>query len=420
MLLGPLPRQRLYTTWSGYAQVLGRTVGIGRRNGQAVRSLEEALCAYTGATYAAAVPMARTGIYLALRALIAPGTRGLMSPYTIADVVNMVLCAGGVPVFCDVDLETCNISGDEVQRRIDEDIGCVVVTHFYGLACDIERIATLCQARGIPLVEDCAQALGTRVGGRHVGTFGDAGIFSFGLFKCVTGFLGGAVVSKDGNVAQHVTQGLERHPVEPTSRLIEQMVQAAIMDLATFPPLFRLIVYRILRFGYLRRTSWAAGRFDFDVHARRFHEMPEAFLHKMSDAQARAILPVLKNIDRDREIRIESAQTYFQALGEMPDLRLPPRRIDGSHGYQYFPIQIREREDLVDSVMRSGRDVALSHHRNCADLECFDAFADDCPNARLVADELIYLPTYPGYRASQILKNVASIKRFLSARDGAR
>jgi perosamine synthetase len=415
-MLGPWPRQRLYTTWCGYAQMLGRAVGLGRGHGQPVRALEDALCSYTGAAHAVATPTARTGIYLALRALITPGTRVLMSPYTIADVVNMVLCAGGVPVFCDVERETCNISGDEVERHIDDAIGCVLVTHFYGLACDIERIASLCRARGIPLVEDCAQAIGTKVDGRSVGTFGDAGVFSFGLFKSVTGFLGGAVISNSASVVELIAKGLDGRTGQPSISLLRQAIQAAVMDIATYPPLFRSVIFRLLRYGYVRRASWAAGRFDFDSDAQRFDEIPMWLLHRMTDAQARAILPALDRIDRDSAMRIDAAQKYFVAMSEIPDVRLPPMRADGSHGYQYFAVQYSDRESLVDDAMRNGRDIALSHHRNCADLRCFEALAVDCPNARRIAAELIYLPTYPGYSANQIRKNARTIRNFLESR----
>ena len=87
-------------------------------------------------------------------------------------------------------------------------------------------------------------------------------------------------------------------------------------------------------------------------------------------------------------------------------------REDGSHGYQYFPIQVTTRDALVDHVMRHGRDIALSHHRNCADLACFARWHRDCPNARRAAEDLIYLPTYPGYGREEIDRTIAAVRSF--------
>lgn len=420
MFLGPLPRQRLYTTWGGYCRLVPQLLGLGRKSdGRAVQALEDKLCAYTGAAHAVAVSMARTGIYLTLSALISPGTRVLMSPYTIADVVNMVVSAGGVPVFCDVERETGNISADEVVRRIDDNVGCVLVTHFYGMACDIERIAELCRDRGLPLVEDCAQALGTRVGGRLVGTFGVAGVFSFGLYKNATGFLGGAVVTSSAELARSIKEALEDEPVESSSKLLGQVIRGAIMDIATYPLLFRALTYWVFRFGYLRRASWAVGRFDFDSNAQLVDSIPSTYLRRLSDAQATVILSALNRIDGETSERIDAARIYHEALAALPGLQLPPWRSDRSHIYQYFAVQCADRYALVDEMMREGRDVALSHHRNCADLPCFDAYYSDCPNARRVAGELIYLPTYPGYGSAEICKNITLVRRFLQADDAA-
>jgi len=408
-LLGPLPRQRLYTLPASYWRLLAG-------DAQAPTRLERALAAYVGTSNVALAPMARTGISLALKALIPPGGRVLMSPYTIADVVNMVLCAGGVPVFCDIERATCNISLEAVRRRIDDDIACVLATHFYGLACDIEAIAGLCRARGIPLVEDCAQALGTRVGGRMVGTFGDAGIFSFGLYKSVTGFFGGAVVSARPEPAAAVREALAARPFEAPGRLWRQAAAAAAMDVATFPPLFRPLVFRLFRYGYLKRAGWAGGRFDFDRDAVRYADLPERYLRRMSPGQCRAALARLGRADADARLRMAAAERYHRGLADIEELLLPPLRTDGSHTYHYFPIQYAGREALVDEAMRRGRDIALSHHRNCADLPCFAPYAGDCPNARATADELIYLPTYPGYGPAEIDATVATIRRFFGRR----
>lgn len=69
----------------------------------------------------------------------------------------------------------------DLERLVDADTGAVLVTHLHGLACDMDRISAFCRTRGVPLVEDAAQAFGARFGGRPVGTFGDVGVYSFGV-----------------------------------------------------------------------------------------------------------------------------------------------------------------------------------------------------------------------------------------------
>ena len=107
--------------------------------------------------------MARVGIYLALKHLIRKGQKVILSPYTISDVVNMVLCAGGVPVFADIEEGgSCNIDAAIVADLLDteKNIGAVLVSHFYGLVCNLAPILAKCGEKRIPVIEDAAQAFG--------------------------------------------------------------------------------------------------------------------------------------------------------------------------------------------------------------------------------------------------------------------
>ena len=112
-------------------------------------------------------------------AVVALRGLGILSRRRIADLLSlgnltcgvacMVLCAGGVPVFADLESDTCNVDPDEIERLIDADTGAVMVTHLHGLACDMGRISAICRDRGVPLVEDAAQAIGATQNGRASG-----------------------------------------------------------------------------------------------------------------------------------------------------------------------------------------------------------------------------------------------------------
>src|SRR5919197_501971 len=133
--LAPRARFRLYTHTYDYFCVL-KDVLLGQTtNGDDVQRLESEIISRFKVPYAACVPQARVGIYLAIKGLIQPGQKVIVSPYTIADVINMVICAGGVPVFADIDRSTTNVTADEIERLIDDRTGAVMVTHLHGMAC---------------------------------------------------------------------------------------------------------------------------------------------------------------------------------------------------------------------------------------------------------------------------------------------
>ncbi len=120
LLRPPQPRYRVYTRLRSYSSVL-KDVATGRsRSGGDVARLEADLCRAVGAKHAVAVSQARVAIYLTIRALVEQRKKIVMSPYTIYDVVNMVVSAGGIPVFADLSPGTCNISADEAKALIDD------------------------------------------------------------------------------------------------------------------------------------------------------------------------------------------------------------------------------------------------------------------------------------------------------------
>jgi dTDP-4-amino-4,6-dideoxygalactose transaminase len=412
MSTAPNPRTRLYTTAEMYARALSEIVTGAARQGGDVEALERETAAWLGAPHAVAVPRARVGIYLTVRALIRAGRKVILSPYTIADVVNMVICAGGVPVFADIGRNTCNIDACEVERLIDAETDLVLVTHFYGLACDIERIAAVCARHNVPLIEDSAQAFGARVNGRPIGTFGAAGIFSFGQYKNLTSFVGGMIVTPDAALRDRLAAEVAACPFQPTSDLLVRIAKAALADLVTFPPAFRAVFFWVLRYAYLHDIGAVNNQLKIDVHPRLLRTIPRDYLTRMTPLQARLARPQLARIDGDTRQRVAAAEIYDAGLKDLPDLILPPLRTDGSHLYTYYPVRYAERDRLVRFLSLHLRDIQISHHRNCAALECFAEWRRDCPNAETTSKTLIYLPTYPSYGLDEVRRTVAEIRRF--------
>ena len=417
MFVPPLPRQRLYTTVGTYGSLLlDLVLGRVHRGDEEVRSLEREICAVTGAPHAIAVNQNRVGIYLAIRALVARGKRNvILSPFTIYDVVNMVLCAGGVPVFADVELASCTVSAGEVERLIDADTAAVLLTHMHVLAQDVDRIIAVCEEHGVPLVEDAAIAFGTSHEGRAVGTLGDVGVFSFGLFKNVSAIFGGAVVCEDEELYREMSKQAQAYPFLTTPSLVHRAVYATALDIATFPPIFRLFTYWVFRTGYLHGIEAINKLTRNDPNPVLRRSFPVDYQKRMTDAQARIARRQLGNIHHTMGKRTQTARYYFENLQDIPEVLLPPLNAEGEDGFLVFPIQVDRRDELLRHLMRVGRDCAWHYYKNCADLPCFDEYRRDCPNARRVVQQLLLLPTYPSYGLREAQKNIEAIREFFAA-----
>lgn len=174
------------------AERVARVVRSGQvAQGPEVAAFERELAARLGVEAAAAVSSGSAALELALGALgIASGAEVLIPTYVCDALHHAVSRAGARPVLVDADPATRSLSAIDAKRRLGPRTRAVIVPHAFGLAVDLRPFADL----GLPVLEDCAQALGAAVGGRPAGGLGRLGVCSFYATKLLTTGEGGAVV----------------------------------------------------------------------------------------------------------------------------------------------------------------------------------------------------------------------------------
>lgn len=413
MFMPPRSRSRFYGRSTNYTTV-ARDAALGRiERGDDVSAIERELASTLGVRHVVCMPQCRVGIFFVLRALTSGAKKKvILSPYTIHDVINMVICAGAEPVFADIDRATCNIDAREVAKLIDHDTAAVMVTHLHGLACDIEALVAICRDRGVALVEDTAQAFGARVGGQRLGTFGDAGLFSFGMAKNVNSLFGGAVATNRDDLAATLRGALQNLPYTDTDVLLRRAAFCLTGDVMTWPPIFRASTFWVFRLGYLHDIEALNKRWRGEDLPTIKETIPESYLRRMTPMQARLLAQQLPDVDRLSAIRIDYARIYDRGLANIPELIAPPLREDGSHIYLNYAIQVPDRHKLLRYLMRNGRDLTVQHMGNNADYACYAKYHRDCPNARATATQVLLLPSYPAYGADEVAKNIDLIRRF--------
>jgi perosamine synthetase len=166
--------------------------------GEFIERFQAGFARYIGAQQALAVSNGTVALHLALAALgLGPGDEVIVPSLTYVAPVNAIRYVGATPVFAEADATTWQVSPTDVAARITPRTKAIIAVHLYGQACDMAALADLARSRGLLLVEDCAEALGTRIGSQHVGTFGDIATFSFFGNKTITTGEGGMVVARE-------------------------------------------------------------------------------------------------------------------------------------------------------------------------------------------------------------------------------
>lgn len=181
-----------------------------------VTEWERRVARYLDVPHAAAVNSGRQGMRLILEYLgLGRGDEVIIPAYTLGSLVPLIRETGAEPVPADIDPGTLNVTPDTVARRLSSRTRAVMVLHAFGSPAPVPEIAALCACRGIPVIEDCAHALGARLNGESVGGMGYAGFFSFEPNKPLAGLGGGMVVSRDPALTGFVRARMERLPLDP-------------------------------------------------------------------------------------------------------------------------------------------------------------------------------------------------------------
>ena len=187
--------------------------------GEEVAGLESEIASYCGTPHGVGCASGSDAIMLALLGLgIGPGDEVICPSYTFFATAGYIVRAGATPVFCDVDPVTYNMSADAVRDAAKKcrNLKAIMPVHLYGQVADMDAIMAVGKELGVPVVEDCAQAIGARdVHGRAAGSIGVAGCFSFFPTKNLGGFGdGGMVTCQDEDMAARMKM-LRMHGMEP-------------------------------------------------------------------------------------------------------------------------------------------------------------------------------------------------------------
>jgi dTDP-4-amino-4,6-dideoxygalactose transaminase len=180
--------------------------------GSECREFEKEFAAWTGTRYAVALANGTLALDVALKALgVGPGDEVIVTPRTFIASISCVVLAGATPVFADVEAESGNISASTIAKLLTPRTKAVICVHLAGYPCDMDPIMALSEDHGFKVIEDCAQAHGTRYKGRSVGSIGHIGAWSFCQDKIMTTGGEGGMVTTDSEALWNAMWSFKDH-----------------------------------------------------------------------------------------------------------------------------------------------------------------------------------------------------------------
>jgi dTDP-4-amino-4,6-dideoxygalactose transaminase len=181
-----------------------RSGKVNQWTGTEVFDFEREFAGYVGAKYAVAVVNGSVALDMALEVLgIGPGDEVIVPSRTFVASASCVALKNAIPVFCDVDRNSQDLTIETITRVLTPRTKAIIAVHIAGWPCDLEELRAFCDSKGLYLIEDCAQAHGSRYRGKSSGSFGDISCFSFCQDKIITtGGEGGMLVTNNGRYWQ--------------------------------------------------------------------------------------------------------------------------------------------------------------------------------------------------------------------------
>lgn len=351
-------------------------------SGPRVAELEERFADYVGAPAAVAVSSCTAALHLSLLALdLEPGSEVVTSPMTFAATANAILHAGLRPVFADCDPATGCLDPAALARALSPRTRAVVPVHFAGRPCDMEAIGAIADANRLAVVEDCAHAIEASIDGRHCGTFGALGCFSFYVTKNMTSVEGGMLIARSRETAARL---------------------------------------RTLALHGLSADAWRRYSDEGFVHYQV--EQP-GFKYNLTDLAASIALVQLAKLESNWQRRRALWDFYLRELAALPLVLPPPVPAGVRHALHLFTCQIDpartdvSRDALVQSLheLRIGTGVHYTAlHLHSWYRKTFGFAPGDFPHAESIGARTFSLPLSPAVSDGDAADVVRALRTVLA------
>ncbi len=316
--------------------------------GPKVEEFEHVFARYCDTTYGIAVNSGTAALHAALLALgIGPGDEVVVPAFTFFATASSVCMCGATPVFADVEADTFTISTGSLEESITNKTRAVIGVHLFGQPFAIRPVQKICLERGIPFIEDAAQAHGALYHGKKVGSFGAAGCFSFYPTKNMTTGEGGMVTTNDAAIEQSMR--------------------------------------RFINHGQAEKYLHTCIGYNF----------------RMTDIGAAIGIAQMKKLETFNAKRREIA-AYYDCHIQCPGIILPEVAPGVEHVYHQYVIRVTgkcrlTRDQLAIALREKGIGTAVHYpiplHRQPVFEHCVNKY--NCPVADTLATEVLSLPVHP-------------------------
>ncbi len=319
--------------------------------------------------YAVATNSGTSSLRCALASIgVTNGDEVISTPYTWLATNTAILEQGAKPVFADINYDDLNISAEEIEKKITKKTKAIICVHYAGNPVELNKIKKISRDHKIPLIEDCAHAMGSEYKGVPIGGSGSICCFSFQCVKIVTCGDGGAITCNDKNMYEK-----------------------------------------------LQSKIW----YGFNKEKKKINflnpvsENPDGlgFKMNMNDIVATFACVAMEELDKSLKKRKIIGEIYRKELNNLHRVKLLNYKIDRKPNYQIFPIHVQDRTRFAKFMWDNNVQVNINNRRNDA-YSIFGGINKNLKNLNKVDKDVILLPIHLGLNKSDINRIIELVHKF--------
>jgi len=347
--------------------------------GEVTRKFEQEFASFIGARHTLAVTNATAALHLAcLAAGIGAGDEVILPSLTFVATANAIRYTGATPVFADIEsLDWLNISPASIESRITERTRAILVVHYAGFACDMPAITKIARRHDLVVLEDSAHAIGSKLGGRSLGTWGAIGCYSFFSNKNLTTGEGGMLATDDDFLAEKL---------------------------------------RILRSHGMTSLSWDRHQ----GHAYSYDVVDLGYNYRIDEMRSALGRVQLGKLPAGNQRRGELTALYRELMAELaPEIQMPFAGKRGSSCYHILPALLppgTDRTHFMEGLKQRGIQTSIHYppvHHFQIYHEQWQKSGGALPLTEEAASRQVTLPLYPTMRDEQVQWVVQAVKEVL-------
>ena len=347
-------------------------------DGPKLLEFEKKFSKFTKSKFSVGVSNATSALLLSLKAIgIQKGDEVIIPDMTFIATSSAVILSGGIPVLADIKDDDLTISPSSIEKSINKKTKAIIVVHFAGAPCDMNKIKKIARKNNLKIIEDCAHAIGTFYKKKHVGTLGDVGCFSFYPTKNITTLEGGMIISNNKKISEYVRRS-RNHGIT-----------------------------RTLSQRYSKGNPW-----DYDI-------IEPGYNFRLDEIRSSLGMNQLKRIKKINSKRRSICEYYNEKIGKIPGIKIPEIFPEESiHSCHLYIVRISKefglsRDQVVNKLEKKGIRTTV-HYKPLHQFTVMKKYAkriDSLTNSKQAYNEMISLPLFLGLTRSQIDYVVKNIKK---------